>query len=290
MNSKVFKVTRFTYNQILTSKWYLISTIVGLIGIIASLNLNNIYKSFLGEDAGEVQIAMAQDDLRGTIPLIVVVVLFMLILIYGANIANSVIEEKSSRIIETLLCYVKPLELLSGKIFGYMIAVVQQLAFWGVIRVVGSLFIKQPESGIKLSDYISGPAMILIVASIVLGFMMYAYAFAALSSYTDNSQDTTQLVLPVILMMLIVYFVGMAQLRGLSSPALTVITYLPFALPILGLTINDLQTITLGTSLIIVGIQVAEVILVSIMCSKIYRRGVVSYGIKKRKLWKARTE
>ncbi len=290
MSNKLFRVSQFTYNQILVSKWYLISTIIGILGVIGSLNLNSIYNKFLLEGTDEAQVAMAQDDLRGIIPLLVVVVLFMLILIYGANIANSIIEEKSSRIIETLLCYVNPTELLTGKIVAYIVAVVQQIAFWGILRSVGGLIVKQPDSGVKMSDYISGPAMALIVASIVLGFMMYAYAFAALASYTDNSQDTTQLVLPVILTMMIVYFIGLAQLRGATSPVITVITYLPFALPILGLTVSDLHTITLTTALILIAVQVMEVIVVGGICAKMYRRGVVSYGIKKRKLWKVRTE
>ena len=211
-------------------------------------------------------------------------------MIYGASISNSVVEEKSARIIETLLCYVKPMELLAGKIVGYMVAVVQQLAIWGVVRAIGSLFVKQSKNAVNLSDLISGPAMVLIVGSIVFGFMMYAFAFAALASYTDNAQDSTQLMMPVVLVIMVVYFIGLAMMRGATSPVLTVITYLPFALPILGVSVNDLQTISMSTAVILVLIQMAEVIVISIICSRIYRRGVVSYGIKKRKFWKVRTE
>ena len=290
MNNKIFKVTRFTYDQILTAKWYLISTIVGILGVIASLNLDSILKRFLGEDSLSKQQMISQGELHSIVPLIVVVILFLLIMIYGASISNSVVEEKSARIIETLLCYVKPMELLAGKIVGYMVAVVQQLAIWGVVRAVGSLFIKQSENAVNISDLISGPAMVLIVGSIVFGFMMYAFAFAALASYTDNAQDSTQLMMPVVLMIMVVYFIGLAMMRGASSPVLTVITYLPFALPILGVSVNDLQTISMSTAVILVLIQIAEVVVISIICSRFYRRGVVSYGIKKRKLWKVRTE
>ena len=290
MNNKILKVTRFTYNQILTARWYLISTIVGIIGVIASLNLDSILKKFLGEESVSKQQMLSQSEIHAIVPLIVVVILFLLIMIYGASISNSVVEEKSARIIETLLCYVKPMELLAGKIVGYMVAVVQQLAIWGVVRAIGSLFVKQSKNAVNLSDLISGPAMVLIVGSIVFGFMMYAFAFAALASYTDNAQDSTQLMMPVVLVIMVVYFIGLAMMRGATSPVLTVITYLPFALPILGVSVNDLQTISMSTAIILVLVQMAEVIVISIICSRIYRRGVVSYGIKKRKFWKVRTE
>ncbi|MCR5194724.1 MAG: ABC transporter permease [Pseudobutyrivibrio sp.] len=290
MNNKILKVTRFTYNQILTARWYLISTIVGIIGVIASLNLDSILKRFLGEDSISKQQMISQGELHSIVPLIVVVILFLLIMIYGASISNSVVEEKSARIIETLLCYVKPMELLAGKIVGYMVAVVQQLAIWGVVRAIGSLFVKQSKNAVNVSDLISGSAMVLIVGSIVFGFMMYAFAFAALASYTDNAQDSTQLMMPVVLVIMVVYFIGLAMMRGASSPVLTVITYMPFALPILGVSVNDLQTISMSTAVVLVLIQIAEVVVISIICSRIYRRGVVSYGIKKRKLWKVRTE
>ncbi len=290
MNNKILKVTRFTYNQILTARWYLISTIVGIIGVIASLNLDSILKKFLGEESVSKQQMLSQSEIHAIVPLIVVVILFLLIMIYGASISNSVVEEKSARIIETLLCYVKPMELLAGKIVGYMVAVVQQLAIWGVVRAIGSLFVKQSKNAVNLSDLISGPAMVLIVGSIVFGFMMYAFAFAALASYTDNAQDSTQLMMPVVLVIMVVYFIGLAMMRGATSPVLTVITYLPFALPILGVSVNDLQTISMSTAVVLVLIQIAEVVVISIICSRIYRRGVVSYGIKKRKLWKVRTE
>lgn len=311
MNNKMGKVTKFTYIQVVTSKWFCIITILGILGTMLATQFDTIAGWVSGNKSEEtvMQATAESSDLTETIanqtaeavvetstqapaqvagvdtdfliPFLIVLVLFVLILIYGSNIANSIVEEKSARIIETLLCYVKPVELLSGKIFGYVAGIVTQLAIWIGYYMLMMHLVDMPGSGLQLSSLVNTQTLILMVGSIVLGFVMYAFAFAALAAFADNAQDSTQLMMPVGVVIMGVYFVSLAVLNGAKGIAITILSYAPFCAPIMTFATNNLHTLTWQQLFLNLGVQLVEVIVIILVCSKIYRRGVVNYGMRK---------
>lgn len=303
MNSKMRKVTKFTYIQVITSKWFCIITILGILGTMLATQYDKIAGWISGGQKAEVTVqagettgqttavaveasARSATQIAGVntdflIPFLIVLALFLLILIYGSNIANSIVEEKSARIVETLLCYVKPVELLSGKIFGYVAGIVTQLAIWIGYYALMMHLVDMPGSGLQISSLVNTQTLILMVGSIVLGFVMYAFAFAALAAFADNAQDSTQLMMPVGVVIMGVYFVSLAVLNGARGMVITILSYAPFCLPIMAFATNNLHTLTWQQLFINLGTQLAEVIVIIVVCSKIYRRGVVNYGMRK---------
>lgn len=294
------KVTKFTYIQVITSKWFCIITILGILGIMLGTQYDRIASWISGDRqtetvmqttdnmaesieqaAAQASTQMAGADTDFLIPFLIVLVLFVLILIYGSNIANSIVEEKSARIIETLLCYVKPIELLSGKIFGYVAGIVTQLAIWIGYYALMAHLADMPGSGLQISSLVNTQTLILMVGSIVLGFIMYAFAFAALAAFADNAQDSTQLMMPVGVVIMGVYFVSLAVLNGAKGTVITIMSYAPFCAPIMSFATNNLHTLTWRQLFLNLGIQVVEVLVIMVVCGKIYRRGVVSYGMRK---------
>lgn len=296
MKNKIGKVMWFTYIQVLTSRWFMFITILGIAGIILSTQSEKILSVISEgsvitkqETVQEITASsqMTTGDAVFIVQFLIVVILFILILIYGTNIANSIVEEKSGRIIETLLCYVRPLELLGGKIFAYVLGIMTQIGIWAVLYLEIQLFVKIPQNLIMSSfGSLRMQALILLPVSIVFGFIMYAFAFAALASFADNAQDSTQLTMPIGIVILAVYFFSIAVMNGLSGGWVEILSYAPFFSPIMTFVVVDLRSITWIEFMLRVGVMVMETIAVAIICSKVYRRGVISYGVRKLSFFK----
>lgn len=122
---------------------------------------------------------------------------------------------------------------------------------------------------------------VLLIAALISGFMMYAFAFAALSSYANNAQDSTQLMFPVALIVLLAYFLSMAVMNGFTGIWARVFSMAPFFSPIVSVVTNDLIQLTWAEVAENAGIQMLEVVIVALIRARFYRRGVVSYGIRK---------
>ena len=293
MKNKISKVTRFTFIQVVTSNWFCIITILGVIGTFLGTQMDKIMTWVSGgkqQAAATATTAASSSDSAFLIPFLIVLVLFVLILIYGSNIANSVVEEKSARIIETLLCYVKPIELLTGKILGYVCGIIVQLGIWiGYYYLLAGL-LDLPGKNINILSIVNVPTIVLMVGSIIIGFTMYAFAFAALASFTDNAQDSTQLMMPVGLLIMAVYFVSLAVLNGVKGIFITILSYAPFCSPIMSFVMIDVKNLSWQRMFLYLIVQIVELLAIMIVCSKIYRRGVVSYGIKKSGFNRKKTE
>lgn len=291
MNNKTGKVIGFTYKQVITSKWFCMITILG---IICEFLVTQADKLFGVTAGGEVQNAAAAasvadpSETQFYLSFGIVITLFLLILIYGANIANSIVEEKSARIVETLLCYVKPVELLAGKIFGFVAGIITQMALWALYFLVLKNTIGYPEffsaSGISLSPQL----ILMICGSMIFGFVMYAAAFVALASFADNAQDSTQLMLPVGSIIMAAYFLSLSAMNGSAGPVVSALSYAPFFSSIMMFTRLDLLNVSWGTTALNLIVQAIEMIFVIIICSQIYRYGVVRYGMRKISFRKAK--
>ena len=290
MNNKTGKVIQFTFKQVITSNWFCLTTVLGIVCVFLSTQIDKILGAIFGmtvDATGKTSVALSVEDATSLLQLAIVFVLFLLIMVYGSNIANSIVEEKSGRIIETLLCYVKPLELLVGKVTGYLLGIVMQMLVWVGYYMILDNIMELPENPVFATlGELPVQVYILLLISLVIGFMMYAFAFAALSSYADNAQDSTQLMMPVAMLMLAAYFVSMSSMYGYGGVWAGIVAKAPFFSPIVSFTTNNLINMTWEEVAINIGIQLIEVVIVALVCARFYRRGVVSYGIKKLSLKK----
>ena len=92
--------------QVTTSNWFCLITVLGLVCVFLSTQLDAIIGAIFGttvDVTGETAVSLSVGDATYLLQFAIVFILFLLILMYGSNIANSIVEEKSGRIIETLL-------------------------------------------------------------------------------------------------------------------------------------------------------------------------------------------
>ena len=235
--------------------------------------------------------------------------LFMFIIIYGNMIMRSVIEEKTSRIIEVIVSSVKPIKLLLGKIIGTSLAGVTQFVTWVVLiglfsLVASSIFGIDPgamqeqqletvaqasDSGVQslvteaLIEVWKLPIANLVVMFLLFfigGYLLYASLYAAIGAAVDSETDTQQFMLPLLMPLILGVYVGFFTV--IDNPHGTVsqvFSYIPFTSPVVML-MRIPFGVPLWQQIISVVILFATFIGTVWFASKIYRVGILMYGKK----------
>ncbi|GAA3599186.1 ABC transporter permease [Flavivirga amylovorans] len=236
--------------------------------------------------------------------------LFMFIIIYGNMIMRSVIEEKTSRIIEVIISSVKPMQLMLGKIIGTSLAGITQFVIWmifgGLLMTVVSLVI-----GINLFDsttpqqelmqlateeggfnfYFESfktalqnlPLMNLIIAFILFfisGYLLYSSLYAAIGAAVDNETDTQQFLLPIMMPLILAVYIGIfTVIEDPHGTVSTVFSFIPFTSPVVML-MRIPFGVPLWQQLVSLLILVGTFIFTVWFAAKIYRVGILMYGKK----------
>jgi ABC-2 type transport system permease protein len=234
--------------------------------------------------------------------------LFMFIIIYGNMIMRSVIEEKTSRVIEVIISSVKPRLLLLGKIFGTTLAGISQFLVWVVLiltlmTVVTSVFGIDPSAASPtqqaMAQGVDGGAqeilrevmleinnlpltnlIIMFILFFVGGYLLYASLYASIGAAVDSETDTQQFMMPIIMPLILAVYVGFFTV--IDNPHGTVsqvFSYIPFTSPVV-----MLMRIPFGVPL---WQQILSVVILFLtfmgtvwFAAKIYRVGILMYGKK----------
>lgn len=211
-------------------------------------------------------------------------ILYMVITIYGINVMRSVVQEKTSRVMELMVAAVKPRSLMAGKILGVGAAGLIQIGVWLAIgavllayrdEVLGAFGIA--GGGQALPSLTAGEIAV-ILSYFVMGYFFYSAMYAALGAMVSSDQETQQVQLPVT--MLLVIGVLCLQMisndpRGSSAATMTLI---PFWSPILMPMRYTLGGATLGEVALSLGVLALSTAIVVRAAAKIYRVGVLMYG------------
>lgn len=234
--------------------------------------------------------------------------LFMFIIIYGNMIMRSVIEEKTSRIIEVIISSVKPVKLLLGKIFGTTLAGITQFMAWIVLIglfsvVVTSVLgidpstVQSPQQQMleangdsvnqivmevihEINSLPIANLIIMFVLFFIGGYLLYASLYAAIGAAVDSETDTQQFMMPILMPLILAVYVGFFTV--IDNPHGTVsqvFSFIPFTSPVV-----MLMRIPFGVP---IWQQIVSVIILFAtfmgtvwFAAKIYRVGILMYGKK----------
>lgn len=237
--------------------------------------------------------------------------LMMFVMIYGTSVMRSVIEEKTSRIIEVIVSSVKPFQLMLGKIIGNASAGLLQFFIWGIlIFILGTLVTsllginmaemqtanlsaeqleaaKNVAGGDKMQVLIQEVLRLPLLKLFVLfifyflgGYMLYSSLFAAVGAAVDNETDTQQFMLPIMLPLILGVYVGFATvINDPHGPISVAFSHIPLTSPIV-----MLMRVPFGVTWTELAISMS-LLLVTFMfmvwlAAKIYRVGILMYGKK----------
>lgn len=205
--------------------------------------------------------------------------LYMSLLMMGQMIMQSVIEEKTSRIVEVILSSVNAKELMTGKILGSAVTGLLQMAIWmtPVIMVVSTtLFVLPKEVMFSITSF----QIIYFLINFFLGLIIFLGLFATVGAIFDNPQDAQSGLWPVMLMIIIPFFIALSMVQNPNSEIGKIASFVPFANIIVmpaRMTILEVPMWHLIASLIV---SLTTMFAIFPLAGKIYRVGVLRTGKK----------
>ena len=250
-------------------------------------------------------------------------VLYMSAFLYGSQVMNGVIEEKSNRIIEVMISSVRPFQLMMGKIIGVGLVGLTQFLLWGVLTFAASsattalmsgkmeekvqamqksgaekedveklkkeIGAKNPLSAI--SQTVENVSLAKLIICFFLfyigGYLIYSSLFAAVGSAVENASEAQQFLLPVTIPILISFFLAQAIIQDPDSNLAFWASMFPLTSPI------DMMVripfgvpnwqIALSFGLLVLGFMGT-----TWLAGKVYRVGILMYG--KKPSWKEITK
>ncbi len=215
----------------------------------------------------------------------VMFILYMAVLLYAVNVLRSVIQEKTSRVVEIMVSAVKPRALMLGKIIGVGSVGLLQLGIWAtiallLIRFRGAVLglFGFPGAGDVSVPSVTAPAMALVLIYFLLGYFFYASLYAAIGAMTNSEQEAQQAQTPVVLLLIIpvvcVELVASNPRGGVAE----LLTLIPFSSPVLMPMRYLLGGAGLGDVLLSLAILVAATAGAVWLAARIYRVGILMYG------------
>ena len=161
------------------------------------------------------------------VALLGVVVLYALYILFGQFVAQGVVEEKSSRVVELLLATMKPWQLLAGKILGLGVLGLIQIVLIAVIGVTGALALDV----VDLPGQLIG-TVLTVIAWFVLGYALYASIFAAAASLVSRQEDLGSVLTPTTLLLVVGFIVSIQAAQDPGSTVATVTSFIPGMSPL----------------------------------------------------------
>ena len=237
--------------------------------------------------------ATIQKWVKGTVAIGSGYLIMMFVIIYGNSVMRSIIEEKNSRVVEIMVCTVKPFQLMLGKIIGNALAGILQFLIWGIL-LLGGLFLLQiyfPSVGGN-SDKIEQIFNIIweinyteifvgFVFFFLSGYLLYSSFYAAVGAAVSSETDTQQFVHPILLPLMFAVYIGIVTVINGNPNGSTALlfSFVPFTSPVV-----MLMRIPFGVPMwqIILSLALLLVSFITTVyvASKIYRIGILTYGNK----------
>jgi ABC-2 type transport system permease protein len=210
---------------------------------------------------------------------IMFLMMYVVVLLHGMNVARSIIEEKTSRVFEVLLATIRPEELLAGKILGVGSVGLTQVFLWlTTATLVTSTALLTGITGGGLRVSLSAAQIGFFFVYFILGFLLYASVAAALGAMVNSEQELQQLNMLLVLPLVACMFVLGAVITNPSGTLATVVSLIPFCTPLimyLRISIAMPPIWQIALSLLLMAVAIYAAIWVA---SRIYRVGILMYG------------
>lgn len=268
--------------------------------ILADVETRIELSTFLNDGTGaEESMESTSSGINYILGIILGMMLYMIIILYGQMVLTSVVEEKASRVVDVLVTSCTPFQIMMGKILGIALVAITQIAIWAALVIAASKFLMPmlfTADVMATNDMMmqalmgtigdTGYLMMLftyLLLFILGGFLLYASLYAASGSAVDSVMDGQQFNTIIMMPIILALIVMMSVFNDPNSPLAFWASMIPFTSPIV-----MIARIPFGIAQweIIVSLVVlyATFIITTWLASKIYRVGIFMHG--KRPSWK----
>jgi ABC-2 type transport system permease protein len=198
-------------------------------GVLQAAGLTPAQIAALGSIAPpeRVEVGPVEDEGRAALGFIVGIVLYLALMFSGNIIATNVAVEKSTRIAEVLLAVLRPSQILVGNVLGIGLQTLIQLLIPAVV-VLGALTV---TDGVDLPTFAAGDVAVGL-AWFILGFLMYAFLFAATAALVDKVTEVGAAITPVITLLVVAYLGAVIVVQqDPGSPVSVALSLFPLTSP-----------------------------------------------------------
>ena len=292
-------VIRQQLNSIVEREKLRAHNIENLDEILASVATNIELATYENDGTGEeASMESTSSGISYALGLILGMMLYMLLILYGQMVLTSVVEEKSNRVIDVMVTSSTPFQIMMGKILGIALVAVTQIAIWALLVIAASKFLVPVLFGDNIAATndmmlasIMGTltdtgylAMLFgcLLLFVVGGFLLYAALYAAAGSAVDSVQEGQQYNTIIMMPIILSIFVMMSVFNDPNSPLAFWVSMIPFTSPIV-----MIARIPFGIPLweVVVSLIVLYItfIVVTWLAARIFRIGIFMHG--KRPSW-----
>jgi ABC-2 type transport system permease protein len=204
-----------------------------------------------------------------------VMLLYVVLLLYGIMVMRSVLEEKTTRIVEVLLSSVRARELMAGKILGVGAVGLTQVCVWMLMAAALML----PAAAVAVQHIEISPMSIAAFAVFfLLGFLLYSAIYAAIGAMVNSEQEAQQLQILGFSPLIVAISMMMLVVRQPNSTIAIWASMIPFLSPILMYLRISVQPPPLWQIALCIALLVATIWGVMVLAGRIYRVGILMYG------------
>ena len=207
-----------------------------------------------------------------------VMLLYVNVLVYGFAVMRSIIEEKSSRIMEVLLSSVTAKQLLAGKIIGVGAVGLTQIIIWLAIAGAFSLPGVMASRSTMSNIHIPMSGIVAFGVFFILGYFLYSTMYAALGSMVNSDQEAQQVQWPAMLPIVFSIILATPVLQHPNSQLAFWTSMVPFFAPILMFVRIMAETPPMWQILLCIALMLLTTWGLLGLSSRIYRVGILMYG------------
>jgi ABC-2 type transport system permease protein len=224
-----------------------------------------------------LQPAAARNTENVLASLVIGIVLWIALGQYGNMVAQGVVEEKATRIIEIMLATIQPRSLLTGKVLGIGLVGLLQL-----VIVAAAALITVQVTGVAAIPALSATSILADIAWFLLGFLFYATAYSAVAALVSRQEEVQSVVAPIAIFQIAGYLLVYAALPNPTGPLATVCSVLPPFAPILmavRMAAIDVPAWEVGLS---VALILASIVGLTWLAGRIYANAAMRLGARVR--------
>ncbi len=210
--------------------------------------------------------------------IMMVTLLYVTVFVYGIAVMRSVIEEKSSRIMEVMLSCVTPRDLMGGKIIGVGGVGLTQIAIWILISIAFSSPAAMALKSISGGIHIPISTIAYFAIFFLLGYLLYSSVYAAIGAMVNSEQEAQQIQFVVLMPLIFAMVIAQTVIQHPSSELAISLSMIPFFAPMLMFVRIIIETPPWWQIAICIALMVLTIYAILLLCARIYRVGILMYG------------
>ena len=203
------------------------------------------------------------------------ILLFVTLMTAGQLVAQGVVEEKSSRVVELLLATVRPWQLMTGKVLGIGFIGLMQI----VLVVVAGAGTAAALGLVDASNLNVGLTALWVVIWFIIGFTTYALALGALAALVSRQEDVASVTAPVMTLMMVPYIIGVSIAPwDPTNPLVVALSFIPFCAPLImpiRIALGEVAPWEVAVSL---GLSIAVIPVLIWLAGRVYSNAVLRSG------------